>query len=227
MRDAGLACVRRGAEDRRASATPSRPSSAMANVRTAPDGTTTCRAGHRPPRVPKIERPAADAGNPVLAAEVMEALRTVRDPELPVNLVDLGLIYDLMVRQDGLVYIEMTLTTPACPVAGSLPGQVQKIVVAGAGCQCRAGESGLVAALDARPHERGCEAGTRASDQSTSLARLIGPTVISRRDQWRGAGKLAPRSVVTWPCRGGTNPTCRVPDKPRQCTAHRGKPGIP
>jgi FeS assembly SUF system protein len=58
----------------------------------------------------------------------MEALQTVRDPELPVNLVDLGLIYDVMVRLDGLVYIEMTLTTPACPVAGSLPGQVQNIV---------------------------------------------------------------------------------------------------
>ncbi len=81
----------------------------------------------RPP-VQKTQRPQADAGNPVLAAEVMEAIRTVRDPELPVNLVDLGLIYDLMVRMDGLVYIEMTLTTPACPVAGSLPGQVQAIV---------------------------------------------------------------------------------------------------
>jgi FeS assembly SUF system protein len=80
------------------------------------------------PRAPKIERPQADEGNPALSAEVMEAIRTVRDPELPVNLVDLGLIYDLMVRKDGLVYIEMTLTTPACPVAGSLPGQVQQIV---------------------------------------------------------------------------------------------------
>jgi FeS assembly SUF system protein len=80
------------------------------------------------PRTSKIERPPADAGNPALEAEVMEALRTVRDPELPVNLVDLGLIYDVLVRLDGLVYIEMTLTTPACPVAGSLPGQVQNIV---------------------------------------------------------------------------------------------------
>lgn len=76
----------------------------------------------------KVQRPEADAGNPALAAEVMDAIRTVRDPELPVNLDDLGLIYDLMVRQDGLVYIEMTLTTPACPVAGSLPGQVQTVV---------------------------------------------------------------------------------------------------
>jgi FeS assembly SUF system protein len=79
-------------------------------------------------RTTKIERPAPDEGNPALQAEVMEALSTVRDPELPVNLVDLGLIYDVMVRRDGLVYIEMTLTTPACPVAGSLPGQVQNIV---------------------------------------------------------------------------------------------------
>ena len=75
-----------------------------------------------------MQRPEADEGNPALAAEVMDAIRTVRDPELPVNLVDLGLIYDLMVRRDGLVHIDMTLTTPACPVAGSLPGQVQSAV---------------------------------------------------------------------------------------------------
>jgi FeS assembly SUF system protein len=76
----------------------------------------------------QFQRPVADEGNPALAAEVLEAIRTVRDPELPVNLQDLGLIYELMVRKDGLVYIEMTLTTPACPVAGSLPGQVQTVV---------------------------------------------------------------------------------------------------
>lgn len=69
-----------------------------------------------------------NAADPLLADEVMEALRTVRDPEIPVNLVDLGLIYDLAINQDGVVNIEMTLTTPACPVAGSLPGQVQHIV---------------------------------------------------------------------------------------------------
>jgi len=58
----------------------------------------------------------------------LEALKTVRDPEIPINLVDLGLIYSFLVRQDGLVHIEMTLTSPACPVAGSLPGQVRHIV---------------------------------------------------------------------------------------------------
>ena len=59
-----------------------------------------------------------------LEAQVLAALKTVRDPELPVNLVDLGLIYDLVVGADGRVYVEMTLTAPNCPVAGSLPGDV-------------------------------------------------------------------------------------------------------
>ena len=80
------------------------------------------------PRPPEIRRPEPDEGNPLLEHAVREALKTVRDPEIPVNLVDLGLIYELMVRKDGLVYIEMTLTTPACPVAGTLPGQVQHAV---------------------------------------------------------------------------------------------------
>src|ERR1700730_9534196 len=72
----------------------------------------------------EVERPEPDAGDPELQARVLEALKTVRDPEIPVNLVDLGLIYELIVRKDGLVYVEMTLTTPACPVAGALPGEV-------------------------------------------------------------------------------------------------------
>jgi len=70
----------------------------------------------------------ADATDAALAAEVLEAIKTVRDPEIPVNLVDLGLIYRLAAGRAGVVRIEMTLTTPACPVAGSLPGQVQQVV---------------------------------------------------------------------------------------------------
>jgi FeS assembly SUF system protein len=81
----------------------------------------------------EVERPEPDAGDPELQARVLEALKTVRDPEIPVNLVDLGLIYELIVRKDGLVYVEMTLTTPACPVAGALPGQVRDAVAAVAG----------------------------------------------------------------------------------------------
>ncbi len=63
-----------------------------------------------------------------LEVEIYAALKTIRDPEIPVDLVELGLIYSLTVDTAGVVHIEMTLTTPACPVAGSLPGQVQHIV---------------------------------------------------------------------------------------------------
>ncbi|MDE1147289.1 MAG: iron-sulfur cluster assembly protein [Azospirillaceae bacterium] len=74
------------------------------------------------------DRPAIEVGDPALEAAVFDALRTIRDPEIPVNLVDLGLIYRVLVRPDGLVHIDMTLTTPACPVATTLPGQVQNLV---------------------------------------------------------------------------------------------------
>ena len=82
----------------------------------------------RPEPSDDVERPEPGEKDPELEARVIEALKTVRDPEIPVNLVDLGLIYELVVRKDGTVYIEMTLTTPACPVAGSLPGEVEKAV---------------------------------------------------------------------------------------------------
>jgi FeS assembly SUF system protein len=77
-----------------------------------------------------VERPEPGEPDPALQEQVIEALKTVRDPEIPVNLVDLGLIYDLIVNRDGTVYVEMTLTTPACPVAGALPGQVQAAISA-------------------------------------------------------------------------------------------------
>jgi FeS assembly SUF system protein len=76
----------------------------------------------------EVERPAPGEPDPALQERVIEALSTVYDPEIPVNLVDLGLIYDLVVNRDGTVYVEMTLTTPACPVAGALPGEVEKAV---------------------------------------------------------------------------------------------------
>jgi FeS assembly SUF system protein len=61
---------------------------------------------------------------------VMDALKTVRDPEIPVNLVDLGLIYELLVKKGGAVFVEMTLTTPSCPVAASMPGEVKNAIAA-------------------------------------------------------------------------------------------------
>ncbi len=56
---------------------------------------------------------------------VIEALKDIYDPEIPVNIYDLGLIYGVEVTEDGHVAITMTLTTPHCPVAESMPGEVE------------------------------------------------------------------------------------------------------
>jgi FeS assembly SUF system protein len=61
----------------------------------------------------------------MIEAEVIEVLRTVYDPEIPVNIYDLGLIYDVDVDDEGAVAVRMTLTSPACPVAGTLPPEVE------------------------------------------------------------------------------------------------------
>jgi FeS assembly SUF system protein len=65
-----------------------------------------------------------------LEDRVVAALKTIFDPELPVNIVDLGIIYGLKVSPAGEVAIKMTLTTPNCPVAESLPGEVRRKVAA-------------------------------------------------------------------------------------------------
>lgn len=77
----------------------------------------------------------AHAGEPLdssvtVASEeaIIEALRTVHDPEIPVNIYDLGLIYNFDINTKGNVCIDMTLTSPACPVAGTLPGMVAQAV---------------------------------------------------------------------------------------------------
>jgi FeS assembly SUF system protein len=74
-----------------------------------------------------VERPEGE-DDPILMEPVLEALKTVQDPEIPVNLVDLGLIYELVVKKGGIVFVEMTLTTPACPVAQSMPGEVETAI---------------------------------------------------------------------------------------------------
>jgi FeS assembly SUF system protein len=61
---------------------------------------------------------------------VVEALKTVYDPELPLNIYDLGLIYSIDVDDAGSVRVRMTLTAPACPVAGSLPGEIRDKIAA-------------------------------------------------------------------------------------------------
>jgi FeS assembly SUF system protein len=75
----------------------------------------------------------ADACGPADAIIVEDALKTVHDPEIPVNIFDLGLIYDVDRRPNGDVYITMSLTAPGCPVAGEMPGQVAAAVAAADG----------------------------------------------------------------------------------------------
>jgi FeS assembly SUF system protein len=61
----------------------------------------------------------------MLENEVIEAIRQVYDPEIPVNVYDLGLIYNIVVDDEGNIEIVMTLTSPMCPVAEILPGEVE------------------------------------------------------------------------------------------------------
>jgi FeS assembly SUF system protein len=63
-----------------------------------------------------------------LEEKVIAAMRTVNDPEIPVNIYDLGLIYSLAIGDAGAVEVQMTLTAPACPVAGTMPGLVEEAV---------------------------------------------------------------------------------------------------
>lgn len=64
-----------------------------------------------------------------LRKEIIEAVQSVYDPELPVNIYELGLIYDIVIEDGGLIKVTMTLTTPNCPVAGSLPMEVQSKIM--------------------------------------------------------------------------------------------------
>ena len=64
----------------------------------------------------------------IIEAEVIEALRTCFDPEIPVNIYEMGLIYSVKVDAAGLVGIEMTLTSPHCPAAQSIPAEVEQKV---------------------------------------------------------------------------------------------------
>jgi FeS assembly SUF system protein len=72
----------------------------------------------------KKEVPTAGAGSDLQAA-VVDALKSVYDPEIPVDIYELGLIYDIEISEDGDAVVTMTLTTPHCPVAESLPNEVE------------------------------------------------------------------------------------------------------
>ena len=65
------------------------------------------------------------ASNNALVDSVIEALKSIYDPEIPVDIYELGLIYDVAISEDGDAVVTMTLTTPHCPVAESMPGEVE------------------------------------------------------------------------------------------------------
>lgn len=72
----------------------------------------------------QAEESAGGAGSDIQAA-VVEVLKSIYDPEIPVDIYELGLIYDVDISEDGDAVIAMTLTTPHCPVAESLPNEVE------------------------------------------------------------------------------------------------------
>jgi FeS assembly SUF system protein len=79
------------------------------------------------------KRPMSTIERSLYEAEIIEQIRTVYDPEIPINVYDLGLIYDIQIDDDKNVHVMMTLTSPSCPVAGILPGQVEEAVRGTAG----------------------------------------------------------------------------------------------
>ena len=70
-------------------------------------------------------QPGGEAPNAAVKESVIEALKSVYDPEIPVDIYELGLIYDVVISEDGDATVTMTLTTPHCPVAESLPNEVE------------------------------------------------------------------------------------------------------
>jgi FeS assembly SUF system protein len=79
------------------------------------------------PAAPTAQAPLAGGANDLIEA-VIAALRTVHDPEIPVNIYDLGLIYRIAPDRQGVVEIDMTLTAPGCPVAGEMMNWVRTAV---------------------------------------------------------------------------------------------------
>lgn len=84
---------------------------------------------------PKPEEDAAEVEGETLDDKLLAALRSIFDPEIPVNIYDLGLIYDCEIDEDHKVFVKMTLTTPHCPVAESMPGDVENRLRAVEGVQ--------------------------------------------------------------------------------------------
>lgn len=88
----------------------------------------------------QVNKPAIETASSIPAEElqrltddIVAALKTVYDPEIPADIYELGLVYSIDIDDDRLVTIDMTLTAPACPVAGEMPGWVENAVAAVSG----------------------------------------------------------------------------------------------
>jgi FeS assembly SUF system protein len=88
----------------------------------------------------QVNKPAIETASSIPAEElqrltddIVAALKTVYDPEIPADIYELGLVYSIDIGDDRLVAIDMTLTAPACPVAGEMPGWVENAVAAVSG----------------------------------------------------------------------------------------------
>ena len=79
-----------------------------------------------PPKSAAETTPDAETGG--IRPRVIEVLKTVYDPEIPVDIYELGLIYEVAIRDEATAYIQMTLTSPMCPVAEILPQEVEEKV---------------------------------------------------------------------------------------------------
>ena len=75
-----------------------------------------------------VAAPEREAAGAPTEAAVVEALKTVYDPEIPVDIYELGLVYDIGIEPEGRVAIKMTLTAPGCPVAGTMPQMVEDAI---------------------------------------------------------------------------------------------------
>jgi metal-sulfur cluster biosynthetic enzyme len=89
-----------------------------------------------------------------LTALIVQALKSVYDPEIPADIYELGLIYNVDIDDARMVTIEMTLTAPACPVAGEMPDLGRERRRHGAGRVRRQGQHGVRSAVGSEPHVR-------------------------------------------------------------------------
>ena len=135
---------------------------------------------HDAPGTP--DSPATD--REAIREQAIAAIKTCYDPEIPVNIYELGLIYDVLVNDNGDVKISMTLTSPHCPVAESLPKDVESRVSRSGRCGLGHRRNHLGPAVDARDDVRGGAPGTEP---------LIICTTENNRNENQGVANVSPR----------------------------------